>query len=166
MFLFRTRSWGAGHAQVEDLQTRIAKGFAIAPVPLDLRGKDRDLVGLGSYIVNAQTACNDCHTDPSYEAGHDPFRGEEERINAAGYLKGGKKAGEGIVSPDLTPDAQGRPGGLTLEQFAHAVGTGEDPGHPGRRLQMMPWPVYRLMTLDDQRAVYEYLKAIPSSHAR
>jgi hypothetical protein len=86
-------------------------------------------------------------------------------MDAARYLKGGTDFGNGIVAPDLTPDAQGRPGGLTLEQFAHAIATGEDPHHPGRILQVMPWPVYRRMIPIDQRAVYEYLRAIPSSHA-
>ena len=33
---------------------RIARGFAIAPVALNLKGKNRAFVGLGSYIVNAQ----------------------------------------------------------------------------------------------------------------
>src|ERR1700722_911168 len=41
---------------------RIERGFAIAPVPLTFEHKNRDLVGLGSYIVNAQAACNDCHS--------------------------------------------------------------------------------------------------------
>ena len=38
---------------------RIAQGFRIAPVPLDLHGKDLALVGLGSYIVNGAGGCND-----------------------------------------------------------------------------------------------------------
>ena len=37
-------------------------GYAIAPVPLNLAGKNQDLVGLGSFIVNAQGDCNGCHT--------------------------------------------------------------------------------------------------------
>jgi hypothetical protein len=37
-------------------------GYAIAPVALNLEGKNRDLVGLGSFIVNAQADCNGCHT--------------------------------------------------------------------------------------------------------
>jgi hypothetical protein len=40
-------------------------GYAIAPVPLNLEGKNpeqRRLVGLGSFIVNAQADCNGCHT--------------------------------------------------------------------------------------------------------
>lgn len=163
--MFGSAASSAGGALDSDTQARIEKGLAIAPVPLDLRGKDRALVGLGSYIVNAQGACNDCHTEPSYEAGHDPFQGGDGRINAAGYMKGGKMAGPGIVSPDLTPDARGLPGGLTLEQFANAIATGHSALHPGRILQVMPWPVYRKMILRDQMAVYEFLKAIPSSQA-
>jgi hypothetical protein len=40
-------------------------GYAIAPVLLNLEGKNperRALVGLGSFIVNAQADCNGCHT--------------------------------------------------------------------------------------------------------
>ena len=46
----------------KDFDERILKGFRIAPVPLNLHHLDPTLVGLGSYIVNAQGACNDCHT--------------------------------------------------------------------------------------------------------
>ena len=123
-------------------------------------------MGLGSYIVNAQSACNDCHSDPAYDPANDPFKkGPPGRVNVEGYLKGGKKVGN-IAAPDLTPHAQGLPGGLTLDQFAHAIATGEVTGHPGKILQVMPWPVYRNMTMEDQRAIYEYLRAIPSSRAR
>ena len=44
----------------KDEASEIRKGFAIAPVPLNLEGKNRALVGLGSYIVNAQGDCNGC----------------------------------------------------------------------------------------------------------
>ena len=36
---------------------RIETGLTIAPIALDLEGKDRDLVGLGSYLVNAAGDC-------------------------------------------------------------------------------------------------------------
>jgi hypothetical protein len=39
-------------------ESKIRRGFEIAPVPLNLEGKSRALVGLGSYIVNAQGDCN------------------------------------------------------------------------------------------------------------
>jgi hypothetical protein len=52
------RRWGsAGGAG-----PRIERGFDIAAVPLNLEGKNRRLVGLGSYIVNAQADCNGCHS--------------------------------------------------------------------------------------------------------
>jgi hypothetical protein len=34
--------------------SRVAKGFEISPVPVHATKRDRELVGLGSYIVNAQ----------------------------------------------------------------------------------------------------------------
>src|SRR4051794_33623462 len=69
--------------------SRIRKGFRIAPVKLNLRGKTGALVGLGSYTVNAQGGCNDCHTNPPYEPGGDPHQGQPEKINTASYLVGG-----------------------------------------------------------------------------
>src|ERR1700758_4663322 len=48
--------------------SKIQIGFDIAPLPLNLTGKDHALVGLGSYIVNASADCNGCHTtDPGSE---------------------------------------------------------------------------------------------------
>ena len=52
-------------------------------------------------------------------------------------------------------------GDHTFEQFVKLLRTGHDPDEPGRILQVMPWPIYRQMTDDDLRAVYEYLRAIP-----
>src|ERR1041385_5250221 len=76
-------------------RARIEKGLTLSPVPLDLEGKDRNLVGLGSYIVNAQAACNDCHTNPPFVTGGDPFQGEPEQINSAHFLAGGRSFGPG-----------------------------------------------------------------------
>jgi hypothetical protein len=54
-------------------ESEIKIGFEIAPVPLNLRGKNPALVGLGSYIVYAEDGCNDCHTCPSYVQGTNPM---------------------------------------------------------------------------------------------
>jgi hypothetical protein len=142
--------------------SRAAIGFRIAPVPLSTRGKDRLLVGLGSYLVNAVGGCNDCHTRPSYAAGGDPFQGQPEQINAEQYLTGGRQFGPQITSPNLTPDENGRPHGLSFAQFRTLLRTGRDPDEPGRILQVMPWPVYGKMNDLDLLAIYEYLSAIPS----
>jgi hypothetical protein len=157
-----------------DDESQIQRGFEIAPVPLNLKGKNQALVGLGSYIVNAQGACNDCHTWPSHKTGGDPFLGQQPKeVNTDGYMAGGRfffaapypVALEGcVISRNLTPK-DGKPAGLTLKEFLHVIRTGEDPDDPNphpRLLQVMPWPVYQDMTDQDLRAVYEYLSAIPS----
>ena len=52
-----------GRAQgASDDESRIQQGFAIAPVTLNLTGKNRELVGFGSYLVNAVGDCDGCHT--------------------------------------------------------------------------------------------------------
>lgn len=135
------------------------RGLAITPVELNLRGKNKQLVGRGSYLVNAQGGCNDCHTNPSYAPGGNPFLGEPEQINTEHYLAGGTPLGPGTVSRNLTPDASGRPAGMTLQQFITTLRTGKD--RSGETLQVMPWPVYGKMTDQDLKAIYEYLRAIP-----
>jgi len=139
---------------------RIVRGLQIAPVHLSFKGKDRNQVGLGSYIVNAQGGCNDCHTNPSYAPGGDPYRGEPTKINAAHYLAGGAQFGP-FTSPNITPDSHGLPAGLTFQEFKQVMRTGHDPDEPGEILQVMPWPVYGNMIDSDLKAVYEYLRAIP-----
>jgi hypothetical protein len=165
---------GAAQAEVQELEPTDStglpnkiwkRGLAIAPVPLNLSGKNRKRAGEGSYIVNAH-GCLDCHTSPAYALGGNPFRGENEVINTEGYLAGGVQFGP-FVSANLTPDPQsGLPAGLSLEQFIEVMRTGRDfkNRHPfiSPLLQVMPWPVYAKMTDDDLRAIYEYLSAIPS----
>jgi len=153
-------------------ESEIQRGFAINPVPLNLDGKSRGLVGLGSYIVNAQQGCYACHSCPSYVglAADNPYAsgGTLDEVNTPGpvnkanYLAGGVVFGP-FVSRNLTPNpAEGNlPAGLTFDQFANVIRTGHDPDNPGQILQVMPWPVLRHMSEHDLRAVYEYLSAIP-----
>lgn len=148
------------HGKGRRFDPRVRVGFAIAPVPLDLEGRNREMVGLGSYIVNAQGGCNDCHTNPPYAPGGNPFLGEPKVINAARYLAGGMPFGP-VVSANITPDATGRPAGLTADEFLELMRTGVDP-EDGHILQVMPWPIYGNMTDQDLLSVYEYLSAIPS----
>lgn len=149
-------------------QQEINKGFAISPVPLNIGGRNRNLIGLGSYIVNAQAGCNDCHTNPPYTPGRDPFLGQSPRINKEHYLAGGTEFGP-FVSRNLTPDVNGLPAGLTLQEFFQVMRRGTDFEHRAPHvpsaekdlLQVMPWPVYRNMTDRDIRSIYEYLRSIP-----
>jgi mono/diheme cytochrome c family protein len=158
-------------------ESKIQQGFAIAPVPLDLRGKNRALVGKGSYIVNAQGDCNACHTTSAneYVPGGNPFLGEPEQIDQTRYLIGGRQFGPVGVGPrsrNLTPDpVTGLPAGYTFEQFLHVLRTGEDlkqlPPHvPSVDVDLlqapMPWPLFQKMTDRDILAIYEYLRSVPS----
>ena len=146
----------------DNSESKIQQGYAISPVPLSLQGKNRALVGMGSYIVNS-SGCNDCHTHPSYLPGGNPFAGQPEAINAAQFLSGGRTFPPSpFMSANLTPDASGKPAGLTLEQFVETLRTGHNPlDPPGVLLQIMPWPNFAKKTDSDLRAIYEYLSAIP-----
>lgn len=176
------------HDDGRDRDPRIRQGFEIAPVQLNLNGKDPNLVGLGSYLVNAVAGCNDCHSAIEFAPGGNPFFGQPTVINQANYLGGGRNFGRlapgtpDIVSRNLTPDKTGHPeGGRTFEEFLYIIQTGEDLDHvhppctaaitencfprsspfDGNLLQIMPWWFFRNMTTHELRAIYEYLSAIP-----
>ncbi len=101
-------------------ESKIQRGFEIAPVHLNLEGKNRSLVGLGSYIVNANVPCNECHgAGPAinqFLPGDNPYYGQTAVINPATYLGGGRDFGAPvpgsahIISRNLTPDKTGLPG--------------------------------------------------------
>jgi hypothetical protein len=168
---------------------RVEIGFKIAPVPLKLAGKDPELVGLGSYLVNAVASCNDCHTSSAaaeYAPGGNPYFNQPKVVNAAVYLGGGNDFGPlvpgspDIVSRNLTPDKTGLPeGGRSLSEFIKIMRTGVDLDHvhptcsatvttnclpppfDGDLLQIMPWPILQNMSDHDLIAIYEYLGAVP-----
>jgi hypothetical protein len=152
----------------DDTESKMLKGLAIAPVPLNLAGKNRALVGLGSYLVNAASGCNGCHAAPpgEFAVGGDPYVGEPKVVNPATYLAGGSPMFGPFIPRNLTPDKTGLPeGGATYEEFRAIMRTGVDPdqAHPlfGPFLQVMPWPAFQDMTEHDLQAIYEYLSAIP-----
>ncbi len=162
----------AGNDEDND-ESKIRRGFEIAPVHLNLRGKNRELVGLGSYIVNAVGDCNGCHHatlsgSSPYAPGGDPYQGQPKQVEQAGYLAGGTPLFGPIFIPrNLTPDKTGRPeGGAAYKEFRDIMRTGIDPDHAhlfigNPYLQVMPWPAFQDMTENDLRAIYEYLSAIP-----
>jgi hypothetical protein len=128
----------------DDRDPRIQKGFEIAPVHLDLEGKNRALVGLGSYIVNAQADCDGCHSAgprTEFAMNRNPYFGQKERVNPATYLGGGRDFGElvpppgigsaHIISRNLTPTPKtGLPeGDHTFEEFLTILRTGKDFDH-------------------------------------
>jgi hypothetical protein len=129
-------------ADDDDQDSRVRIGFQIAPVKLNLAGKDRELVGLGSYIVNAQADCNGCHTGGgppnfNYAAGGNPYFGQKQKVDPTVYLSGGQNFGPvgpppspDIISRNLTPDKTGRPeGGHTFAEFLQIIRHGKDFDH-------------------------------------
>jgi hypothetical protein len=63
-------------AQSPNEAAQIAQGMAFAPVKLNMIGKDPNLVGYGSYIVNALSDCNGCHSNgpaTEYATGGNPY---------------------------------------------------------------------------------------------
>ena len=162
-FQHKARAGGEDDDRSSTEQSRIQVGFKIAPVPLDLAHKNPELVGLGSYIANAVGGCNDCHTNPFYLPGGNPFQGEKKIVNSAHYLAGGQAFGP-FISRNLTPQ-NGLPAGRTYAEFKNIMRTGIDLNHLHPQisplLQVMPWPTYQEMTEHELRAIYEYLSAIP-----
>jgi hypothetical protein len=132
------------HAQLTDDTLRIQQGFLIAPVPLNLAGLDSNLVGLGSYLVNAVADCNGCHNggappNMTFSPGQNPFFGQGRKVNPAVYLSGGRDFGQitppnipspHIIARNLTPDKTGLPeGGHSLSDFMAIMRSGVDFDH-------------------------------------
>jgi hypothetical protein len=127
-------------------KSKIQIGFAIAPVPLNVNGKNRGLVGLGSYIVNAQIDCNGCHSQgpkTEYLPSGNPFLLRPpsgpytgvRMLNLNTYLGGGRDFGPvagltHLYSRNLTPDKTGRAeGGRTFDEFVNIMRLGTDYDH-------------------------------------
>jgi hypothetical protein len=135
----------------QDEKRMIAIGHAAVPVPLKMAGKDPDMVGLGSYLVNVTSDCNGCHSAPPTTyigtgnpyflmPPNGPFLGTKV-VNPAYYLGGNQNFGPlgpppspNIISRNLTPDKIGVAAGQaeghnTLAQFLQIMRTGADLDH-------------------------------------
>jgi hypothetical protein len=143
---------------------RAETGLKIAPVPLNLKGLNKVSVGLGSYLVTV-AQCNGCHTTPEFAPGGDPFVGDPKiKVVRSAYFAGGVFFGGTLCSPNITPDKNGLPDGLTLAHFLSGMKTGHDfRAKPQVLMQAMPWPYFRDMNTTDLTAVYDYLRALPSN---
>ena len=145
-----------GGADDQGSYEELAKiGLRIAPAFINISGKDRTLVGLGSFIVNAQSDCTGCHgSDPANEflPTNNPYllapNNSPAKYNQATYLGGGQNfgpvgpgivtdtssplyggpgLGPNIISRNLTPDHTGNPeGGRDLRTFMTILRTGHD----------------------------------------
>ncbi len=135
------------------LSARAKHGLEISPVPIATAGltsAQAEQLGQGSYIVNAISACGDCHTPggpppAKFLAGGTPFAIDGTNV---------------VYARNLTPDATGMT--LTETAFVTAMRTGRDFTNAGQTLIVMPWAGFRWMSTNDLKAIYAYLKAIPA----
>jgi hypothetical protein len=138
----------------QDEKQMIRIGLSVASssgIQLNLAGKDQDMVGLGSYLVNVAGDCNGCHSQgpatewccavagipPNSGTGNPyllspPFSGTKQ-VNPKTYLGGGRDFGAlpgqtvHIVSRNLTPNLNGVPeGDRSLSDFKQILRTGVD----------------------------------------
>ena len=125
---------------------KVLKGLQLAPVPLNMVGKDPNYVGYGSYLVNASGDCNGCHSagpQTQYVTGGNPYFGQHPTVeNPKTYLGGTRDFGAfpdpngpfpHIISRNLTPNSTGMPvGGDSFDKFRQTIRTGLDPDkvHP------------------------------------
>ena len=127
-----TIALSAAQAQAKDSDDyRIARGFKFTPVSLNLAGLDRAQVGLGSYLVNAAGGCNDCHSVQPFANGGDPYLGQTKKVERSTYLSGGRAFGP-FISPNLTPNAKGRPPRALAATAARAPPAGRRRSPSGR----------------------------------
>ena len=96
---------------------KIRIGYKINPVPLNLKGKNVLLVGLGSYIVNGQADCAGCHSTPQYRTRRRPpsWTAREDQQGDIPLRRG--RSLRTFRATQYHANSQGRPGNLTLEQF-------------------------------------------------
>lgn len=150
---------------------KVEQGIAIAPVKLNLTGKDPRQVNYGSYLVNSQVDCSGCHSYPQFlppggpgsnPAAGDPFLGmpstqsvERQLVanyNTSHYLSGGQCFGP-YMARNITPEANGLPEGLTEAEFIKVMRTGQDihcekePNDPICSLPEPGPPTYVLQTM-------------------
>jgi len=109
----------------------------------------------GRYLVTGRYKCYDCHS------------GDLTKTNALepeqsfGYMAGGSvmrtRDGREIVTRNLTPDPGTGTGSWTEAEFVQAVKFGMSPHGPLR----YPMPKYSLMTDDEAKAIFAYLRTLP-----
>lgn len=167
--------WGCpeGQTLANELDSRSEIGFAIADQQGIALDHDNPVLGLGSYLINANNSCNDCHTQPNYAPGGDPYSRQPKQVPLANFLAGGRLFATptgNFCSRNITPaPGTSRPAGLSRRDFLYVIQTGCDPQDANFRdpqtcglLQVMPWPHYQDMKPQELNAMYSFLAALPS----
>lgn len=111
-----------------------------------------DEIERGKYLVEALTACDNCHT-PRNPAGYDEsqrFSGGSQTFAGPGYLTRG-----GNISPDKASGT----GEWTDDELKAAIVKGQ--GKAGRLAPYMPSDSYAAMSNRDLDAIVSYLRSLP-----
>lgn len=111
-------------------------------------------VETGHYLVESAALCWACHTQRSQKTAKligPRFGGATELIES-------DDPGHSWSPPNITSDPEtGRLGRLTEDQFVARFRQGRlVPGSP------MPWQAFSRMDEDDLRAIYRYLRTVPT----
>lgn len=116
-----------------------------------------DMVAFGKYVATAKFDCYGCHS-ASFQ-GVDLMNPEK----SVGFFGGGNalknKAGETVLSPNLTMHDENGIGKWTEEEFIKAVRFGIRPNKPATAYPMF---VFNEMTDKECAAIYAYLKSLPA----
>jgi hypothetical protein len=140
------------------LSSRATKGLQIAAkkgIALSLAGQtdaQLEVIGQGSYLVNAVSGCGGCH---------DATDAKGNTLPLAGGTPFALDNGAVVYARNLTTDAAT---GLqiTEQAFLDAMRTGKDDKDPSHKLLVMPWEHFRWMTLWDLQAIWAYLHVLPA----
>jgi hypothetical protein len=135
----------------------------------------------GKYLVEAIGGCNDCHTP--YKMGDNGPEPDMTRmlsghpsdmsVTPPPHLSGPWMAAvsntfTAWVGPwgisytkNLTPDKETGLGTWTEQQFIDTLRNGREQGRGRQLLPPMPWQDFRMMTDDDLKSIFAFLKSIP-----
>jgi mono/diheme cytochrome c family protein len=125
-----------------------------------------EVIGNGSYLVNAVADCASCHGSGSTYLGGGctaPVDGGPPACSGASFTvpAGGDAGVTTVYARNLTPDSAT---GLTLSftQFEQVMRTGADfKSSQAHTLIVMPWAAFRWMSSYDLASIYFYLQAVP-----
>jgi len=124
----------------------------------------QSIVDHGKYLVNI-LGCANCHTDGALINEPNPAKQlAGSRIGIA-YTNPLEDKNPGVVYPsNLTPDLETGIGNWTDIEMIKMIRSGVD-RHGRRKLSVMPWPAYSVVSDDDALAVVSYLRSLaPVKH--
>jgi mono/diheme cytochrome c family protein len=104
----------------------------------------------GRYLVEALTACDNCHTPrgPDGYLRDKRFSGGSQTFNGANYS---------VRGPNISPDAATGVGAWSDDRLTAAIVAGVGPD--GRLAPAMPSEYYRILTARDLEAIVAFLRA-------